>query len=684
MYKYLLSIWMMMLFVSGAYAQSVADTWAIKADSINPAYYYGETVANGMIGIVSSAQPFKVNDVVLNGTYDVYGRGRVSNILKTFNFVNMQLAVNGTSINDYNQVQHVRQVLDMKHANLSTIFDYKDEATIQYSYYALRQLPYTALVDVVIMAKKDIEITPATVMEAPDILNDVQPYYESIDNAPHAPIALLTSTAKSPTGKLLVAASNSFIFNEGVNNINTLPELTHDTINKNIHLLKFKKKLKAGEHYHFSIVGSTITSAQNTDPLNEAERLTIYALLQGRDKLVQQHNAAWDELWKSDIIIDGDVPTQRDVHSMLYHLYAFTHEGVNAAYSVSPMGLSGLGYNGHIFWDAEIWMFPSLLLLHPEMAKSLLDYRYERLQAAKQNAYAHGYKGAMYPWESAESGNEETPVWALTGPYEHHITADIAIAVWNYYCVTQDKQWLREKGYPMLKETADFWASRVERNGAGHYDIKNVVAADEYAQNVDNNAYTNAAAKANLKYATDAARILGITPNADWMTVADNIPILKLADGTTKEHATYNGETIKQADVNLLAYPLHEITDTTTIKKDMAYYMPRVGDGPAMTQAIFSILYSRLGDVAKAYQIFKIGYTPNMRPPFGVLAETATGNNPYFATGAGGMIQAMLNGFGGLEITSTGVVQYKTKLPAQWHSLTLTGIGAQHKTDIIK
>ncbi len=87
------------------------------------------------------------------------------------------------------------------------------------------------------------------------------------------------------------------------------------------------------------------------------------------------------------------------------------------------MGLSGLGYNGHVFWDTDLWMFPALLVLHPEMAKSMVEYRYQRLEPARKNAFAHGYKGAMFPWESADSGVEETPVWALSGPFEHHITA---------------------------------------------------------------------------------------------------------------------------------------------------------------------------------------------------------------------------------------------------------------------
>lgn len=654
------------------------DTWTIKAAQINPSNYFGETVANGMIGIISSPEPFRVKDVVLNGAFDLYGRGRVSNILKTFNFVNMYLEVDGSRIETFSQVQNMQQVLDMRHGNMKTNFDYQDKAVVSYTHYALRHLPYTALVDVSITAKKDIEITSASVMEAPDMLKDVQNYYNEIDR-PHVRISLLTSIAKSPTGKLLMAASNSFLFTEPHG---SEPSVIHEMWDNNMHLLKFKKKLKAGEEYHFSVVGSAITSAHHDDPLNEAERLTIFAKLEGRDRLLQFHNKAWDELWKSDIIIEGDNEIQREVRSMVYHLYSFARQGT--AYSLSPMGLSGLGYNGHAFWDTELWMFPALLLLQPAIATSLIEYRYQRLQPAKHNAFSHGYKGAMFPWESAASGNEETPVWALSGPFEHHITADIAIAAWNYYLVTNDKEWLKEKGYPLLKETADFWASRVERKGPGRYEINNVVAADEWAENVDNNAFTNAAAKANLKYATQSATILGITPDPDWMNVYNNIPILKFADGVTKEHELYKGENIKQADVNLLAYPLKEVTNATAVKRDLDYYEPRVGEGPAMTHAIFSILHSRLGSPEKALKAFKAGYKPNMRAPFGVIAETASGNNPYFSTGAGGMIQAMLNGFGGLDITPTGISQLATKLPAAWKSLTLTGIGPEKKTFTVK
>jgi len=668
-----------LIFVSISSSSQTIDPWKITATNINPSNYYGITVANGMIGIVSSPEPFKVKDVVLAGAYDQYGRGRVSNFLRSFNLLNMYLEIDGRRVDNRN-TSNMSQELDMRNAAFTTSFNYADKATVSYTYYSLRHLPFTVLMDVSITAKKDIKIIGSSVMEAPDALRDVQNYYNEIDR-PHVVISLLTSSAKSPTGKLLMCASNSFLFSEHHGHE---PRVIHEMWDNNMHLMKFTKSIKAGETYTYSVAGSSITSAHHDDPLNEAERLTIYAKLEGRDRLLQFHQKGWDELWKSDIIIEGDPQAQQDVRSMLYHLYSFVREGT--ALSPSPMGLSGLGYNGHVFWDTELWMFPAVLVMQPQLAKSMVEYRYQRLEAAKRNAFSKGFKGAMFPWESAETGVEETPVWALSGPFEHHITADVGFAAWTYYAVTQDKQWLREKGWPILKETADFWASRVERNGQGKYDIKNVVAADEWAENVDNNAFTNAAAKANLQYATQAAKILGLPADPDWMLVADNIPILKLPNGVTNEHATYKGEGIKQADVNLLAYPLKQITDPVQIKKDLEYYETRVPDEgtPAMTQAVFALLYARLGNAEKAYYWFKDAYVPNLNPPFRVIAETKGGTNPYFATGAGGVLQSVLMGFGGLDITPQGIKQIKSVLPKHWTSLKITGVGIEKKTYVVK
>ena len=164
-----------------------------------------------------------------------------------------------------------------------------------------------------------------------------------------------------------------------------------------------------------------------------------------------------------------------------------------------------------------------------------------------------------------------------------------------------------------------------------------------------------------------------------------NIPILKFPDGTTKENETYDGVEIKQVDVNLLSYPLEIVTDKAQIERDLKYYEARMSpDGPAMAHSALSTLYARIGNPEKAYELFVKSYKPNEVPPFGVLAETAGGTNPYFATGAGGTLQSLIFGLGGLQITDTGFQQLKTKLPSKWKSLEIRGVGMNKMNYVVK
>ncbi len=647
------------------------NPWKIIATDIHPDNYYGVTMGNGMLGIVSSPYPFRTDNVVLAGSYDKYGRGRVSNFLNGFNMLNASVSIDGENISRSN-ISGFTQTLDMKSAMHTSHFSFGEKADIIYSYLALRQLPYCALLVVEVEPKVDLTLSAVNIQEIPDAFRDGQMYYNEI-NRRHAAIKLLTTQANSPTGRLTVCASSTFLFPEKAGEE---PRVIHNTPNANSHQMRFSRKLQKGEKYRFCVAGSTLTSAHHPDPMNEVERLTVFAHLEGYERLIERHLSQWDELWQSDILVEGDAQAQQDIHNMIYHLYSFVREG--SALSISPMGLSGLGYNGHVFWDADTWTFPALLMLKPQLAKSMIEYRFDRLPTARVNAFEHGFRGAMFPWESADSGFEETPVWALAGTFEHHITGCVALAAWNYYRVTQDKDWLKQKGFPILKATADFWLSRVEKENDGTYHIRNVVAADEWAENVDDNAYTNGVAKLNLMAASEAAKLLGETVVPAWNKVAEGLVILSFPDGVTREHAQYEGANIKQADVNLLAYPLRLITDPVQIEKDLAYYETRVPEKntPAMTQAIFSLLYSRLGNVDKATHFFKDAYLPNLNPPFRVIAETKGGVNPYFITGAGGVLQAVMMGFGGLAITDNGIIQEKTGvLPLHWKALTLKGIG---------
>ncbi|SDB50400.1 Trehalose and maltose hydrolase (possible phosphorylase) [Flavobacteriaceae bacterium MAR_2010_188] len=667
----------LLFFILSIITSAQNDGWHISTKENKD--YTGIAIANGRIGMLTSAKPLQIQHIVLNNVYDVDPNLKVSQILHGMNFGNLDMFIDGEQITE-NNISNWEQVMDMKNAAFTTTFDFKDKAKVTCTIYALRNLQYTGYIDINVEATEDIDLKVVGKIMVPKEYQKPSHTFQVLKDL-ETTMPILQSVAKSPFGKHLVSTSATFIWHKiNSSRENQRPELNHKINSDYENTLSFDYKINKGKNLEFAWTGAECTTKNFSDPKSESERMVIFNLLNSKEVLLSQHKALWDKLWEGDIVIEGDLQTQQDVRLALYHLYAFARG--DSDLSIAPMGLSlQVPYNGHIFWDTELWMFPPLLILNQDIARSLVNYRSDRLEPAKNRAINYGYKGAMFPWESDDTGEEATPPFALTGPFEHHITADIGIAFWNYYRITQDKKWLVEKGYPVMKEIADFWVSRVVANGDGSYSINNVVGANEFAPNVDDNAFTNGAAITALRYATKAAEAIGTAPNPEWKEVSEKINILKLEDGTTKEHSNYNGEIIKQADVNLLSYPLEIVDDKESILKDLKYYEPKLAaEGPAMGKSIFSVLYARQGDASNAYRLFKESYVPNQQPPFGALSEVATSNFSYFATGAGGMLQSVLFGFGGLDFTDDGIVQKNPILPKEWKSLTIKGVGKDKKT----
>lgn len=642
--------------------------WQLHAVDIQ-APYAPAPMANGCIGILPQKEPFAVEHVMLNHVFDAASPHVVSRVMRGINPFCLSMKIDNKKV-DTSNISDWQQTIDMRRAVHQTSFHTLEKADVSYELCALRNLPYAGLIRVTVQACKDMLLEVHSGMGIPDDYSQSSIRYREME-ADGNRMYMLESDATSRFGYRRVASTSSFLFN-GEQIKPMYDEATRE--------LFFSIQLKKGETFCFSLVGSVCSSRDFFDPYNEAERQVIYALHEGEEALMQAHYRLWDELWQSDIRIEGDDNAQRIVRFALFNLYSSCRGG--SRLSIPPMGLSLQGYNGHIFWDTELWMYPPMLLLNQDIARSMLDYRFDRLPAARKKALAYGYRGAMFPWESDDSGEEATPTHALTGPFEHHITADIGIACWNYYCVTRDVRWLQREGYPLLKEIADFWTSRVTRNQDGSYSIHNVTGADEYANGVTDNAFTNGAALLALKYACLAAEICGEKVPEIWRAIGENIRILQFENGVTREHSTYKGEMIKQADANLLAYPLGVITDEYRQRQDLEYYAERIDqkDGPAMSYSVYCVQYARMGEADKAYEMFRRCYEPNLRKPFGVISETPTSNNPYFMTGAGGLLQAVLNGFCGLQITNEGIVQLPSVLPSHWKRVTVTGVGSDKKT----
>lgn len=642
--------------------------WQLHAVDIQ-APYAPAPMANGCIGILPQKEPFAVEHVMLNHVFDAASPHVVSRVMRGINPFCLSMKIDNKKV-DTSNISDWQQTIDMRRAVHQTSFQTLEKADVSYELCALRNLPYAGLIRVTVQACKDMLLEVRSGMGIPDDYSQSSIRHREME-ADGNRMYMLESDATSRFGYRRVASTSSFLFN-GEQIKPMYDEATRE--------LFFSIQLKKGETFCFSLVGSVCSSRDFFDPYNEAERQVIYAVHEGEEALMQAHYRLWDELWQGDIRIEGDDDAQRIVRFALFNLYSSCRGG--SRLSIPPMGLSLQGYNGHIFWDTELWMYPPMLLLNQDIARSMLDYRFDRLPAARKKALAYGYRGAMFPWESDDSGEEATPTHALTGPFEHHITADIGIACWNYYCVTRDMRWLQREGYPLLKEIADFWASRVTRNQDGSYSIHNVTGADEYANGVTDNAFTNGAASLALKYACQAAEICGEKVPEIWQEIGENIRILQFENGVTREHSTYKGEMIKQADANLLAYPLGLITDEYRQRQDLEYYAERIDqkDGPAMSYSVYCVQYARMGDADKAYEMFRRCYEPNLRKPFGVISETPTSNNPYFMTGAGGLLQTVLNGFCGLQITDEGIVQLPSALPSHWKRVTVTGVGSDKKT----
>ena len=647
-------------------AQQKKSLWTIEATSTDN--YVGAPIASGKIGILPWKEPFSVQHVMLNHVFDI-GDAGVNQALQGINPFHLEMLVNRQKV-DSQSITNWKQSIDMKKAIHSTSFTIPGKAEIKYHIAALRNLPYSGLIEIEVKALDNINLQCLNQMDIPGGYIEVKNRLVTANVGLDGGKAMILETEASSAKKAHnVVASSEFIFDR--------KKLTVRNENQQKNILE--GQIKKGETIKFSLVGSVCTTRDFNDPKSEAEREVIYVSFLGTDRILNEHYALWDELWKGDIEVEGDDEAQLVARSALFNLYSNALE--NSRLSISPMGLSGTFYSGHIFWDSEIWMYPPMLFMNQGIAKSMIDYRTDRLRAAENRAMSYGYKGAMFPWESDDKGEEATPINALTGQFEHHITGDVAIEFWNYYQMTKDKDWLMEDGFPVLQKIAEFWTSRAVKNTDGSYSINYVIASDEYAEGVDDNAFTNAAAKKALEYATLASTICGKKAPEIWKQISDKLVINKMSNGVTQEYKGYNGQMIKQADVNLLAYPLGIITDDVQIKKDLAYYSEKVdkNNGPAMTFSVFSVQYARLGDADKAYAYFKKAYQPNQRPPFGVLAETATSSNPYFMTGAGGILQAFINGFGGLDITENGIIQHKSVLPKHWKKLTIKGVGPERK-----
>lgn len=443
-------------------------------------------------------------------------------------------------------------------------------------------------------------------------------------------------------------------------------------------------RAKTGKTYRFYRYVGIYSTHESNKPLKEARQTAQLAASQGYRTTLERHEAAWHRLWKTDITLTGNGSLQKVVHSSMYYILSSARAGSD--FGIPPMGLSSDGYYGHIFWDSDTWMFPTLLLMHPQIAKSLVMFRYKALPAAEANARLNGYKGAMYPWESDENGNEACPKFAYQNAlWENHVTGDVAFAQWQYYLATENKSWLEHYGYPVIKETADFWDSRCKYNPSNNtYNIDHVVSVDEGLIGVNNDAYTNLVARRNLEIATRAAKLLGKKPDPMWTRVAGHMYIPY--DSTKHCYLTYQNAPPQSlgAVVPLLYYPLELKVPNDVKRNDLInalHFMKKNGTGVMMGITLYQIVAAEIQNRQLFEDFFHMSYKSYIRGSFNVFAETPENMSTNFLTGSGGFLQQVVFGYTGLRITNNGLTkEFKPMLPTGVTSMKITNLHFRGKT----
>lgn len=450
---------------------------------------------------------------------------------------------------------------------------------------------------------------------------------------------------------------------------------------------------QSGKTCSFVKYVAVVTGRDSNSPEPDARRESQEAAQRGLPAFQMENRSAWQKIWNADIEVEGDPGMQQAIRANEFSLFA----SINATspQSLGPSGLSSDGYAGMVFWDADTWMFPALLLQHPDLARVFVDYRSNTLPAALKNATNNGYKGAFYPWTSGISGDMGDECYGavtdasgkvVSDPnksctQQFHLQSDVALAQWQYYQSTGDKAWLAERGWPVLEAVAQFWVSKAAKTSDG-YGITQVQTPDEYATDTNNDAYTNVGAALELQAAEKAAAILGKTAPPLWAEIASGlvktIPIDENR-GIYLEHEGYTGQQIKQADVVMLTYPLDFAMPKSYGINNLNYYAPRTDvNGPAMTDAIHAIAAAALdAPGCSAFTYTLRSYQPFLREPylqfseFAPISLTMTAYN--FLTGVGGFMQEFLYGYSGYRPLTTAV-HLDPSLSPQLAGITLRNI----------
>jgi trehalose/maltose hydrolase-like predicted phosphorylase len=488
-------------------------------------------VSNGKIAVISDTKG--VSHQYITTTFDFNNMGTYTkNITEVFQGVSFDLFSHDQIVERSN----ISQELDMYTATFKQNFNTTNTSNVTLSVdeelRVLRQYPYCTL--------KTINITPDTTCDISFFNNVITPtnignvrYNNNVINPNQdETLYMFNTTGLNKDINKRVSLTNSYSFSGNFSSKGYNIE-RNDT---NLAFNKFTLSLVQNETFTIQLLSTCMTELDFSEPELETQRIAINIMSRPITSVIAEHVKLWAKEWESNISItkkDGITDLEstnidtvnKHIQLSLYNIFSVVRDDVDI--EMNPNNISTMDITGHIFWNGELWFIPVLIFLKPKAARTLLDYRYLQLEKAKKLAAAHGYKGSKYAYENDIIGYNNV-YWDNISPLQIFNTALISICVWNFYRVSRDLEWLRDRGYPILKNNADFFVSKIEYDEANNkYNVNNVFGIEN--KNGNNNALSNFLMKEALKYASEATYEINTTYQQQWATYIDylSIPIVE-------------------------------------------------------------------------------------------------------------------------------------------------------------
>ena len=450
----------------------------------------------------------------------------------------------------------------------------------------------------------------------------------------------------------------------------------------------YRVEAMPGSTYRLRQITSIVNSQFHSHPHRQATRMAAAGTEVGFDSLRRANAAAWEDLWRSRVrLVGADQRWQAIADAAFYYLHASAHP--SSLFSTSMFGLAYWPnyhyYSGHVMWDIEAFAFPPLLLVQPDAARGLLEYRFERTAAAQRNAAMNGYAGLQFPWASGPLAGEETiRTNAPLISFEQHVTPGVAQAFAQFVHVTGDLDFLRERAWPVVQGVARWIESRGRPAGEG-FEIPEALGIAEQAEPADNDVYMNMACAQALREAAQVARALGRYGDAArWERRAGEIVLPRADDGTLLHH---DGFTYKPRDptsatpevtagVLLFGYPLTAEERGHAIALELDRVDPYLGH--PMLSAPLGAAAAWLGDRARSAELFEAGYGEFIRGPYLETDEYNRRRYPErphvgpFMANIGGFLSACLYWLPRLRPSAappTGWLEGPVVMPELWEAI---------------